>query len=237
MRVRPAGDAALLVELGEGIDPVAHRRVLALWRSLVRRPPAGMREAVPTYRSVLVTWDPEATDAAAVEAAVRERLQQVGAGRAPRGRRVTIPVVYGGVFGPDLEHVAAHAGLAPEEVVRRHAAGRYVVYMLGFLPGFTYLGGLDPSLATPRRRAPRLRVPGGSVAIGGQQTGIYATDGAPGGWHVIGRTWLPLWDPDRRPPALLRPGDRVRFVPVSPEAAPGPWVERAASVDWAGAGA
>lgn len=232
VRLRPAGDGALVVEFGDGIDPATHRRVLGLWRSLTERPVPGMVEAVPTYRSVLVLWDPEVADGAQVRAAVEQRLQEAAGVRPRRGRRVVIPVVYGGVFGPDLEEVAARAGLAPDEVVRRHAAGRYVVYMLGFLPGFSYLGGLDPALATPRRPTPRLRVPAGSVAIGGRQTGIYATDGAPGGWRIIGRTWIPLWDPGRRRPALLQPGDRVRFVAVSAQEAPPEWVEEAAKVPW-----
>ncbi|HEY8498404.1 MAG TPA: 5-oxoprolinase subunit PxpB [Limnochordales bacterium] len=225
VRFRPAGDGALLVELGEGIDPVTHRRVMGLWRSLLERPVPGMAEAVPGYRSVLVTWDPEAADGRRIREEVARRVQGLAASRPVGGRRVAIPVVYGGPFGPDLEAVAARAGLAPDEVVRRHAAGRYIVYMLGFLPGFVYLGGLDPTLAMPRRPSPLPRVPAGSVAIGGSQTGIYGAGGAPGGWHVIGRTWVRLWDPGRRRPALLRPGDRVRFVPASAEQAPPGWAE------------
>ncbi|MEW6048324.1 MAG: 5-oxoprolinase subunit PxpB [Bacillota bacterium] len=232
--MRPAGDAALVVELGPGISPEVHRRVMALWRALGERPAPGMVEAVPAYRSVLVMWDPEAADSGQVAAAVEQRLAEVGkAGRSRvRGRSVTVPVVYGGPFGPDLEAVAAHAGLEPSEVVRRHAAGRYTVYTLGFMPGFAYLGGLDPALWTPRRPAPRVRVPAGSVGIGGQQTGIYAIDGTPGGWHIIGRTWLPLWDAARKRPALLRPGDRVRFVAADVEEAPPGWAQAAGREPW-----
>ncbi len=229
VRIRPAGDAAVLVELGDGVDPAVHRRVMALWRSLVERPLPGMIEAVPAYRSVLVTWDPRVTDGARIRVALERRLREAVDGRGPRwrGRQVTIPVIYGGPYGPDLEAVAERVGLSPDEVVRRHAAGRYVVYMLGFLPGFVYLGGLDPALAVPRRDSPRLEVPAGSVAIGGSQTGIYGLGGAPGGWHVIGRTWVTLWDAGRRRPARLRPGDRVRFVAASPEQAPPGWQEAA----------
>ncbi len=229
VRIRAAGDAAVLVELGDGIEPAVHRRVMALWRSLAERPLPGMVEAVPAYRSLLVTWDPWATDGARIRAALERRLREAVDEQAPRwrGRRMTIPVVYGGPYGPDLEAVAERVGLSPEEVVRRHSAGRYVVYMLGFLPGFVYLGGLDPALAVPRRASPRLEVPAGSVAIGGSQTGIYGRGGAPGGWHVIGRTWVTLWDARCRRPARLRPGDRVRFVAATPEQAPPGWQEAA----------
>ena len=130
------------------------------------------------------------------------------------GRVVEIPVRYGGDDGPDLADVAAHTGLTPEEVVRRHSAGTYTVYFLGFQPGFAYLGGLDPALATPRRTEPRLAVPAGAVGIGGEQTGVYPA-AAPGGWQLIGRTELPLFLPERDPPSLLAPGDTVRFVVAS----------------------
>jgi 5-oxoprolinase (ATP-hydrolysing) subunit B len=126
-------------------------------------------------------------------------------------RVVEIPVHYGAEAGPDLDEVARHAGLSPEEVIRLHSAGVYTVYFLGFLPGFAYLGGLDKRLATPRRREPRVAVPAGSVGIGGEQTGVYPSS-SPGGWHLIGRTWLKLFDPLRNPPSLLLPGDTVHFA-------------------------
>ncbi len=127
------------------------------------------------------------------------------------GREVEIPVQYGGEFGPDLDVVAKHTGLPAEEVVRRHAAGDYVVFFLGFQPGFAYMGGLEEKLHAPRRAEPRLEVPVGSVGIGGAQTGIYPAT-SPGGWQLIGRTDVPLFDPTRTPPTLLQPGDRVRFI-------------------------
>ena len=127
------------------------------------------------------------------------------------GRLVEIPVTYGGEFGPDLHVVAAHSGLSAAEVVRRHSTAEYLVYFLGFQPGFAYLGGLDPQLATPRRSEPRLAVPAGSVAIGGAQTAIYPAT-SPGGWQLIGHTDLHLFDPAANPPSLLQAGDRVRFV-------------------------
>jgi inhibitor of KinA len=130
---------------------------------------------------------------------------------------VELPVCYGGEFGPDLEEVAARCGLSAAEVMARHSTAEYRVYMLGFSPGFPYLGGLDPAIAAPRRETPRLRVPAGSVGIAGMQTGIYPQE-SPGGWQIIGRTPGRLFRPDRAEPCLLGPGDRLRFVPVGPEA-------------------
>ena len=133
--------------------------------------------------------------------------------RRAQGRLVELPVQYGGAEGPDIEGVARHVGLSVEALIERHAAIEYTVYFLGFQPGFAYLGGLDPALATPRRKEPRLHVPAGSVGIGGEQTGVYPT-ASPGGWQLIGRTAEVLFDPNRDPPSLLEPGDRVRFVPI-----------------------
>ncbi|MGC4245060.1 MAG: 5-oxoprolinase subunit PxpB, partial [Herbaspirillum sp.] len=130
---------------------------------------------------------------------------------ASEGRTVEIPVVYGGSAGPDLDNVARHTGLSTSEVIERHSQAEYVVYFLGFLPGFAYMGGLDASLATPRHTTPRVSIPAGSVGIGGEQTGIYPM-ASPGGWQLIGRTGLQLFDPSQQPPTLLRPGDRVRFT-------------------------
>jgi KipI family sensor histidine kinase inhibitor len=127
------------------------------------------------------------------------------------GRDIDIPVVYGGAGGPDLDVIARHTGLSTAEVIRRHSEGEYVVYFIGFMPGFAYMGGLDPQLATPRQDEPRLSIPAGSVGIGGEQTGIYPL-ASPGGWQLLGRTALPLFDPTQNPPTLLRPGDRVRFT-------------------------
>ncbi len=174
----------------------------------------GVVDAYPGMNSLTVLFDDEA-DPAQLEAALAqawERGESVNAS----GRIVEIPVRYGGDDGPDLADVAAHTGLTPEEVVRRHSAGSYTVYFLGFQPGFAYLGGLDPALATPRRSEPRLAVPAGAVGIGGEQTGVYPA-AAPGGWQLIGRTELALFEPERDPPSLLAPGDTVRFVVQSVE--------------------
>jgi KipI family sensor histidine kinase inhibitor len=157
--------------------------------------------------------DPLQTEAAALERAVRTLWARPPRRRA-LGRLVEIPVRYGGEDGPDLADVAAHCGLAVDEVVRRHGAAEYCVYFIGFQPGFAYLGGLDAALHTPRRAEPRVAVPAGSVGIGGAQTGIYPL-ATPGGWQLIGRTSLALFDPRAEPPTLLAPGDRVRFVAAS----------------------
>jgi len=155
-------------------------------------------------------FDPLEADRDALSKLLQETWD--AAGEAPAaGRDVEIPVQYGGEFGPDLGAVASHTGLGVREVIERHSSGQYVVFFLGFQPGFAYMGGLDEALHTPRRASPRLEVPAGSVGIGGEQTGIYPAT-SPGGWQLIGRTELPLFDPARRPPTLLQPGDRVRFT-------------------------
>lgn len=169
----------------------------------------GVTDAYPGMNNLTVMFAPGA-DPEALSRRLADAWQS-GAMRDTTGRVVEIPVRYGGADGPDLADVAAHTGLSPQEVVRRHSEGRYLVYFLGFQPGFAYLGGLDPALATPRRAEPRLAVPAGAVGIGGEQTGIYPAV-APGGWQLIGHTDTVLFDPRRDPPALLSPGDTVRFV-------------------------
>jgi len=150
---------------------------------------------------------------AGAAAALNDTLRELDVRTAPPGPLIEVPVRYGGTDGPDLAEVAQHAGLTPEEVVRVHAGAEYSVYMVGFSPGFPYLGGLPAQLAMPRRDSPRLAVPAGSVGIGGKQTGIYPIE-SPGGWRIIGRTSLQLFQPERDPPTLLQLGDRVRFVPI-----------------------
>jgi KipI family sensor histidine kinase inhibitor len=167
-------------------------------------------EVVPGMNNLTLVFDPLETDR---EALTQQLLAawNIASETAAPGREVAIPVQYGGEFGHDLQAVATHTGLSVNEVVQRHAGGDYVVFFLGFQPGFAYMGGLDAALHTPRRASPRLVVPAGSVGIGGEQTGIYPAT-SPGGWQLIGRTDLPLFDAARRPPTLLQPGDRVRFT-------------------------
>jgi 5-oxoprolinase (ATP-hydrolysing) subunit B len=173
----------------------------------------GIRNLHPAYSSLLVDFDPRFLTHDAVEKLARERLGQAGGRAEAPARTVEIPVIYGGEAGPDLEDVARHAGLAPERVVELHAGAEYLVYFVGFATCFPYLGGLPAEIATPRLAAPRKLVPAGSVAIGGDQAGIYPL-ASPGGWRLIGRTPLRLFDPCAVPPPLLRMDDRVRFVPV-----------------------
>ncbi len=213
-RIVPVGDSAILVELGETVDPTINAAVLALDAELARLALPGVVELVPTYRSLLVHYDPDRVDGAALLA----RLAELDFGRPatpPEGRLWVVPVVYGGAFGIDLEAVAERHGLSLEEVVALHTAPTYRVYMVGFIPGFTYLGGLDPRLHTPRRDDPRPSTPAGSVSIGGVQAGIASLE-APSGWHLLGRTPVRTFDPEREPAFLLQPGDRVRFRPIDP---------------------
>lgn len=211
-RLRLLGDAALSVEFGDRIDPEILARVLALDAALARAAPPGVVETVPTYRALTVHLDPLTADPEALAALIR-RLAAQPARAEVRGRLWRVPVVYGGAFGVDLPAVAAAHGLTEDEVVARHAAPRYAVAMIGFMPGFTYLMGLDPALATPRRPDPRPRVPASSVSIGGAQTAIGSLE-APSGWHLIGRTPVRPFHPGRTPPFLFAPGDGVQFVPV-----------------------
>jgi KipI family sensor histidine kinase inhibitor len=210
----PSGDAALLVTFGDRIDLATNRLAHALAARLSQAPLPGLGEAVAGYTTLLVHYDPLALDYEQVQAWVQARVGEAsaaGTASSPEPRRIEVPVIYGGERGPDLEFVARHNGLSPEEVVRRHTARDYPVYLVGFTPGFPYLGGLDETIAAPRLPSPRSRVPAGSVGIAGQQTGIYSVD-SPGGWRLIGWTPLALFDPGREPPSLLAPGDVVRFV-------------------------
>jgi len=209
--IRPASDRSLLLSFGDEISFDAHLAVARVTRRLqgVR----GILNLHPAYTSVLVDFDPRFHSHAEVEALVRAALASQVEARQPEPRRVEIPVLYGGENGPDLGDVARHTGLTEERVVELHSAAEYLVYFVGFATCFPYLGGLPPELATPRLAAPRKQVPEGSVAIGGTQAGIYPL-ASPGGWRLIGRTHLKLFDPSASPPPLLRMGDRVRFVPI-----------------------
>jgi KipI family sensor histidine kinase inhibitor len=213
-RISPVGESAVLIELGDVLDPAVNRRVRALDRWLAADPLAGVLTWVPGYISLLVYYDPLVCTDEDVCAWLLARWECCPPEVAGHANRVTIPVRYGGVDGPDLNFVAKSHRLSPEEVVRRHTAPVYRVGMMGFTPGFAYLMGLDPGLETPRLANPRTHVPAGSVGIAGGQTGVYPLD-SPGGWQLIGRTALALFDPSREEPFLLSPGDEVRF-----EAAP-----------------
>ena len=209
MTIRPASDRSLLVSFGNEITLEAHHLVGRLTDGLEGR--RGILNLHPAYTTVLIDFDPRLHGHAQIESLVRECMGAVG-GRAPApSRTVEVPVRYGGESGPDLEDVARHAGLSPEGVVELHSSAAYLVYFVGFATCFPYLGGLPARLATPRLAAPRKHVPAGSVAIGGSQAGVYPL-ASPGGWRLIGRTRMCLFDPAAAPPPLLRMGDRVRFV-------------------------
>lgn len=216
-RIEALGDRALLASLDAPELGTANRRVHALRAAIEARPPPWLQDLVPAYASLALVLDVDAMDSPAPLAQARDWLQDllgtVREGAQTPGRCIDIPVCYGGEFGPDLDDWARHAGLDAEEGIARHAAGDYRVAMLGFAPGFPYLMGLDPALAMPRLATPRARIPAGSVGIGGGQTGVYPNAG-PGGWRLLGRTPLRLFDPAAHPPTLLAPGDRVRFVPI-----------------------
>lgn len=207
----PAGDSVLVVEFENRIDPEVNARAVALATALEAAAIAGVRDIVPTYRSVAVFFDPLRTDhAALVERLQRDASRAVSVSDFTDTRPVHVPVCYGGEFGPDLPSLAAFAGITEDEVITLHAAGRYRVFMLGFVPGFAYMGVVDPRIAMPRHETPRLRVPAGSVGIAGVQTGVYPVE-TPGGWQVIGRTPVKPFDARRGEPFLFKPGDLVRF--------------------------
>jgi KipI family sensor histidine kinase inhibitor len=215
-RLDRAGDAALLLTLGEAVDDGLNAAVHRVAAALTDRHPRllGLGIPVPGYASLLIPFDPDASPEADVRAAVEAALEAASAETVDTpGPTIEIPVRYGAGYGPDLPDVARRTGLSEEAVVAFHASVEYRVFLLGFVPGFPYLGVLPAALELPRRATPRVKVPAGSVAIAGRQTGIYPA-ASPGGWHVIGRTDLVLWDPRRDPPALLGPGSRVHFVPV-----------------------
>ena len=214
VRVAAAGDAALLIEFVQTIDARVNARAIALADRLRRRCGAAIRDAVVGYATLTVYFDPLVVDGAWMEAEVRDSVAVMDDIQVAAGSAVDVPVCYGGEFGPDIADVATFARCTEDEVVAVHAATPYRVYMVGFVPGFAYLAAVDQRIAAPRRLTPRNAVPAGSVAIGGNQTGIYPAV-TPGGWNIIGRTPLKPYDPERPSPFLLQPGDTVKFRSVS----------------------
>jgi inhibitor of KinA len=213
MTIRPSGDTMLLVEWEQTIDPVVNRRAIELARRLQRRIGHAVHDVVPSYCAVGIHFDPLLTDLNALERAVEEEARQVQDLDLDEPRAIVeIAVRYGGAEGPDLDAVAEWAGCTAGDVVDRHASRTYRVYMLGFVPGFAYMGRVDGTIAAPRRRVPRDRVPAGSVGIAGEQTGVYPIV-TPGGWQLIGHTDAVMFDATRAVPSLLQAGDLVRFVP------------------------
>lgn len=215
-RYLPAGDRALAVEIGNAISPDINRRVRDLSLAIESQKIAGVYDLVPSYRSLLVYYDPAVTDLSQLEKELESLQESSFKGAVAEPRVVHIPTCYGGEVGPDLDFVAQHNGLTADEVVRIHSGANYLVYMLGFSPGFPYLGGMSERIATPRLDTPRIAIPAGSVGIAENQTGIYPSE-TPGGWRLIGRTPLSFFDPTREPPAMVEPGDYIRFVPIGEE--------------------
>ncbi len=215
IRFLNAGEQGLVVEFGASIDPDLNRRVHRAGALIGAAGIPGVREVVPTYRSLLIYFDPLAITRRQLAENVRLLVADTGAGQAEMSAKVIeIPVAYGGEHGPDLDFVAGHTGLAPAEVVAIHTSVPYLVYMLGFTPGFPYLGGMSERIAAPRLAQPRTAIPGGSVGIAGTQTGIYPV-ASPGGWQIIGRTPVKLFDPGAAAPFLFAAGDYLRFKAVS----------------------
>ncbi len=218
LNIQPLGEAAFTVTLAEAISAEASTRVLALRQAILAADLPGVRGIVPAYTSLLVRFDPDRTVPSKLLDVLTELCRTAPRLEPEAGRLVEVPVIYGGIFGPDLGEVSDHTGMTATEVIQLHTAGEYTVAFLGFLPGFPYLIGMDPRLACPRLATPRQTVPAGSVGIAGGQTGIYPLE-SPGGWRIIGRTSLKLFDPAAVQPTLFQAGDRVRFTPIKEGAA------------------
>lgn len=217
LQFKYAGDQAILAEMGEGINPDTSERIRRLAQRVESSRIPGFGEVILGYRSLLVNYDPLIISCDEVMKWLKLWDQEPIVVQNSEERIVEIPTLYGGEWGPDLDDVAAYNGLTPEEVVEIHSGGRYLVYFLGFIPGYPFMGGMSEKIATPRLSTPRVAIPAGSVGIAGKQTGIYPLQ-SPGGWRLIGRTPLRLYDPNRNPPFLLQAGDSVRFVPINKEA-------------------
>ncbi len=213
---RIMGDCSLIVELGDKINPEINRRISALTALLEENPLDGLIDIVPAYRSILVIYQPLKTNVRALKKwidGIQEKVMEI---HPPEPETIDIPVVYGGLYGPDLEWVAQYHKITPEEVIRLHTVNTYHVYMIGFMPGFPYMGELPEELETPRKETPRTAIPEGSVGIAQRQTGIYPVV-SPGGWQIIGWSPLNLFNPNQDPPALLKSGDMVRFSRIDEE--------------------
>jgi len=213
----PFGDSALVVEFGDKISLRINEKVIALSEAILEAKIQEVEELVPTYRSLLIRYDPLKTTYEQLAFRIKD-LEKLLEKRSTHkeGRKVMIPVAYGDEFGPDIGYVAKYHGLSEEEVIKLHSEREYRVYMIGFVAGFPYMGEVSEKIATPRLETPRLKVPLGSVGIAENQTGIYPCE-APGGWRIIGRTPIKLFTPSQEPPTLLRPGDKVKFKPISKE--------------------
>lgn len=212
---RLAGDRGILVELGQGIDPFINAKVRAMAIAVKKIRGQGIIEIIPTYRSLLLIYDPLITRPAKLISLVEKIEKNINYTGIQTCRVVEIPVCYGGEFGPDIENVGKKSNLDIKDIIWIHSNPEYLIYMVGFTPGFPFLGGLDKRLFTPRLKTPRMKVPKGSVGIANNQTGMYPI-ASPGGWQIIGRTPLKLFAPERKNPFLYKAGDKIKFIPISP---------------------
>lgn len=212
----PAGDVSLVMEFGNSISPLINSKIRNMANILIQTPIKGIIEIIPTYRSISIIYNPIEIEYDELVNHLTELESSLGEGTKGEIRIVELPTVYGGEYGPDIEYVAKHNNLTVDEVIKIHTSRDYLLYMLGFTPGFGYLGGMSEKIATPRLQTPRTKIPAGSTGIAGSQTGIYPID-SPGGWQLIGRTPIKLYDPLAEPPVLLNAGDYIRFVPIDEE--------------------
>lgn len=214
LKFYPSGDCAVVMEFENTINPVINRRIREVIYVLEKESIQGIVECIPTYRSILFVYDPTIISYYQLIARIKDADEKRKESILPLPMVTEIPTIYGGEYGPDLEHVAKHAKLSVDEVIEIHSSTNYLIFMLGFTPGFPYLGGMSNRIATPRLKVPRERIVGGSVGIADNQTGIYPID-SPGGWQLIGRTPLKLFEQKRQEPVLLKAGNYLRFVPIS----------------------
>lgn len=213
IKLLTAGDSSILLQFGSTIDPAINRKIAATVQLMREQHINGVTDVIPAFCSLLINYDPRVISYEQIKRRM-EALVKIDVTAGDTRKRVfEIPVCYGGEYGPDIQNIADHAGLSVEEVIQIHTSRDYLIYMLGFLPGFTYLGGLDERIHTPRLANPRIRIPAGSVGIGGSQTGIYPMD-SPGGWQLMGMTPVKTYDPDREVPILVEAGDYIRFVAI-----------------------
>lgn len=213
IKLLTAGDSSILLQFGNTIDPAINRKIAATVQLMREQHINGVTDVIPAFCSLLINYDPRVISYEQIKGRM-EALVKIDVTAGDTRKRVfEIPVCYGGVYGPDIQNIADHAGMSVEEVIQIHTSRDYLIYMLGFLPGFTYLGGLDERIHTPRLANPRIRIPAGSVGIGGSQTGIYPMD-SPGGWQLMGMTPVKTYDPDREVPILVEAGDYIRFVAI-----------------------
>ncbi|SHI70414.1 sensor histidine kinase inhibitor, KipI family [Anaerovibrio lipolyticus DSM 3074] len=216
MRILTVGDCAVSVEFGQEISLEINHKVMALKMVLEREPIRGIVELIPTYCSLLIQYDPMDLRYGQLRERLEALVTQLDEVEMPPKQVVEIPVAYGGEYGPDLVEVARAHNISEEEVIKLHSEPEYPIYMLGFVAGFPYLGGMNKAIATPRKQSPRLKIEAGSVGIAGEQTGIYSVE-SPGGWQIIGRTPLKLYDVNRNEPVLLKAGQYIKFKPITKE--------------------